>query len=639
MQVMSDRLPPHRGSCRQLQVWIWFGLASSLAVAVELPVSGPTEIGVYHHDTFAVLLDGELAVDVYAYNRGKESVRWAGEVTNKAGKLVLTGDWQLWVEEVRHGEVLSSTRLHAAESAPVHAYSVKPQGHRNWKWKVPVPELIDHPGLFRLRVRHGGKEAVGRVIRAVTDLATPATVEVTCTPEKAECFVGEPITVTLRVRNNGDDVFLFEHGGDYRGATRQLRYCFTATDAEGHNAVDPCPRQNCMGGLGGPVKLEPGKEWKSDLPLAAYLQFPRPGVYTVTAYQALGFGAPTDVAPKEARAWLGFTYAHGASFELRVREPAQDETTQLIRALFANADEYELRRRFSRLHDSRFLRPLLACLEEENDGQRVEALILGIGSILTPNATQALIGLAGSARASMRAPALEQLARRIPTAPRPGPEEPGRPTQRQDAARKSWQEDFRPTLRPHLLQALRSDQAAAAAAAADCIALFGEPGVVPLLAAAADRFGATPADVATNTNAVRSLARAAYSLSRYGPTTVSADAASSPGRLAVWINAYHVQTARHDAAWEALLLHAMHQDCPWLQHYAIRWLPKNFTRVADIPWRTLLGSPEHYVWWYAVQAAKHRARAQVAPIARELLANTTARSKRDDLRALANAAE
>ena len=104
-------------------------------------------------------------------------------------------------------------------------------------------------------------------------------------------MLGEPVVVTVQVTNRGTDSYPMSHGGDYRGSSRPLRFCFSAERADGAPAWDPEPLQSCMGGIGG-GGLHAGETWHQDVVLGAYLRFPGPGTYRVRAYHALGFGTP-----------------------------------------------------------------------------------------------------------------------------------------------------------------------------------------------------------------------------------------------------------------------------------------------------------------------------------------------------------
>jgi len=581
---------------------------------------------------------GDIEVRVYVYNRTDRPQAYKGDVSDEEGNLLLSGGWSISLEEVAEGKTVSSRDLRRATAPTAALHTLEPQGYREWKWKARVSELTDHPGSFRFRLTYGKLAATGQLFRIAKSMKTPDHIRVTYTRDKEAYFIGEPVTVTFRIENQGRDVFLFEKGGDYRGATRHLRFYFTGETKDGVRATDPKPNQMCMGGLGGVITLKPGETHEIELPLLAYLSFDVPGVYTVEGYQDLGFGEPAEDLPSQSAYGLGRGHAYGASFRIELSAPAKKEMTALIRSLLATSDKYERRRSLSLLHNPRYLEPMLEALARESDEARTEALLAGIGSILTPESTERLIELASGERTAVRAHALRQLSRRMPRKPKPGQakSERTRPWN-QHEIESAWDERFRPLLPTVLRKGLASDSAQELAVCADCAALLGDPELMPLLAEAADRIAPEIPIPTENVRAVRSLAGAAYALSEYGLEPVAAGNKSSPGRLAVWANSVLRRPECHTKQWEDLLLHMMKLDCPLVQHYAIRWLPKDFKRRAQVPWKALLSSEKHEVWWYAMHVARRVQPGGLTAIVSVVLEGTEDRGKRRELRELIKA--
>src|SRR6266436_8268964 len=95
----------------------------------------------------------------------------------------------------------------------------------------------------------------------------PIGAKVTLELDRREYFLGENVLVHFILENTGDQPFEADFGGDYRGATRHLRFKVTAADESGHLAEDPDPSEWSGGGFGGARKLNPGDKFTESLPL------------------------------------------------------------------------------------------------------------------------------------------------------------------------------------------------------------------------------------------------------------------------------------------------------------------------------------------------------------------------------------
>jgi hypothetical protein len=117
----------------------------------------------------------------------------------------------------------------------------------------------------------------------------PEGAKVTLEFDRPDYFLGENVLVHFVLQNTGDTPFEASWGGDYRGASRHLRFKVTATDEAGQPAEDPDPSGMCMGGLGGPRTLKPGEKFTTSLPLMRYCDIVKPGVYTIRATHDFGW--------------------------------------------------------------------------------------------------------------------------------------------------------------------------------------------------------------------------------------------------------------------------------------------------------------------------------------------------------------
>jgi len=609
-----------------LVTFIWTGI-----VCAE-QANPPSEIGIYQ--PLQTQMTDTMKVRIYIYNRTDRPQAYEGDVLDGKGKLILSGGWDIVLEEIKDGQTIYSRSLRTG-NVPSVLHPLEANESDHWNWQVTVSDLTDHPGNYRFRLKYKHLSHAGQLFRIVEYLKTPEFISTEYIPDKKTYFIGEPIKLKFKIRNHGTDDFIFERGGDYRGATRHLRFYFTSVNEEDVEAIDPKPNQTCMGGLGGPITLKPGKGHEIELPLSAYLCFPAPGTYTIKGYQDLGFGEPDNTIAKNDQYGPRWKYSFGDTFKLNIRMPRPNEMKQLIRTQLAIKDKYERRNGFSLIGYPLYLQSLLNALKNESNKGNIEALLAGIGSILTIESTQHLIKLTEDERTTVRIHALSHLLRRIPSKPNPALSmERQIPHWKQHEIELAWDESLRPKLAELLKKNLKSSSPEELAAAANCVALMGNPKSILLLAEAADRIAPEIPVVEKHAQVVNQLASAAYSLHDYGFESIQADKNSSPGRLAVWADSILRHREKHNEQWEDLVLHMMNLDCSLTQYHAIRWLPDDFSKRDQIPWKKLLSAQDHQVWWYAMQSAKRFRPSGLKSIATEIRNETVDRSKKQHLKEL-----
>src|SRR5262249_12514420 len=88
--------------------------------------------------------------------------------------------------------------------------------------------------------------------------------------DKKTYFVGENVLVHFCVENVGPRPFHVSLGGDYRGASRHLRFSVHAFDAEGKDCMDPDPSGYCLGGLSHSPEVKPDQKLYESIPLPRY---------------------------------------------------------------------------------------------------------------------------------------------------------------------------------------------------------------------------------------------------------------------------------------------------------------------------------------------------------------------------------
>jgi hypothetical protein len=607
-------------------IFTWTGIISAEGA------NPPSEIGIFQ--PLQTKITDTIKVQIYVYNRTEKPQAYEGDVIDENGKLILSSGWDIILEEVKNNQTISSRSLRT-RNFPSVLHHLEANKFDHWDWHVSVSDLADHPGNYRFHLKYKHLNHIGQLFRVMENFKTPEYIETAYIPDKQTYFMGEPINLKFKIRNNGTDDFLFETGGDYRGATRHLRFYFTAANEKGVEAVDPKPNQTCMGGIGGIITLKPGENHEIELPLLAYLSFPAPGTYTIKGYQDLGFGEPDSTITKTDEYGLGWKQSYGGTFKLTIRTPRPEEMKELIRTQLDIKDRYERRKGLSFLGNPIYLKSLLNALENESDERNIEALLAGVGSILTTESTRHLIKLTEDERTAVRTHALQQLFQRIP--PKPNPklsEERQIPRWKQHEIELAWNESFRSQLTEPLKKCLKSSSLEELAAAANCVALMGNPKRILLLAEAAERLAPEIPVAEENARVVNQLAGAAYSLYDYGFEPIKVNKNSSPGRLAVWADSVLRHREKHNEQWEDLVLHMMNLDCSLTQYHAIRWLPDDFGKRDQIPWKKLLSAQDHQVWWYALQSAKRLRPSGLKSIATDVLNETKDRRKQQDLKEL-----
>ena len=592
------------------------------------------EIGIYQL-TSQILITEAITLRVYIFNGTKSPQVYEGDLTDDSGNLIFTGDWEIALEEVKNGAVIASKNLGRKSEQSAIQHTIQPLKYQQWELKVPVKDLTDHPGNFRFRLRFGNITKTEQLFRIVESLKIPEYIEMTYTTDKTDYYIGEPIKVRFFIKNNDTDDFRIETGADYRGSTRPLRFYFTAENEKGQKAIDPEPVQMWMGGLGGPKTLKPGYLHEVELPLNAYLGFTLPGNYTVKGYQDIGFGEPAAELGKVEASAGAFKYSYGGSFKISIITPDSNQIAEIIKSRLKISDRYDRRHSFSLLHNPMYLNPLEEVLKNESDEGRIEAIIAGIGSILTPEATEHLIKLASDKRTEIRTYALQNLFYRMPPKQREGePNSNQYPDWRTTKIKSSWEERFRSRLPDILKKSLASDSLNEIEAAASCLSLLGEPNMMQLLANTADKIAPKIPVPAENTRIANRLANSVNILTMYGFELIKADNNSSPGRLAIWANSIPREKKYHTEQWENLLLEMMNMDCDLTQENAICLLPVDFSKINQIPWKKLLSSKNDLVIIHTVSAIRQYPPENIEAIIAEVLNQTDKVSSQMSLKQL-----
>jgi hypothetical protein len=297
----------------------------------------------------------------------------------------------------------------------------------------------------------------------------PQSAKVTLEFDRPDYFLGENVLMHFILQNTGDTPFEASWGGDYRGASRHLRFKVTATDEAGQAAEDPDPSPMCMGGLGGPKTLKPGEKFTTSLPLMRYCDIVKPGVYTIRATHDFGWKEGERKRPV-GEATITFRMPNAEQAERIVSEMAKLPD-------WPNSSWGE---RSTPYADFRCLRhpvylDILANRARDGDERAFEAL----GRIPTVKASEILIQLAGYADGDLALKAANTLNNRLPY-----PQSHYIPTQlssskgsqlsiRGRLVERAWDENLIPDVRALAAKLLASEDLPTAAAGAFMITSIG----------------------------------------------------------------------------------------------------------------------------------------------------------------------
>jgi hypothetical protein len=310
----------------------------------------------------------------------------------------------------------------------------------------------------------------------------PIGAKVTLELDRRESFLGENVLVHFILENTSDQPFEADFGGDYRGATRQLRFKVTATDESGWVAEDPDPSQTCFGGLGGARKLNPGDKFTQSLPLMRYCRILQPGRYTIQATHDFGWKESERKRPV-------------GKIAIIFRMPTPTEAEAVVAAMEklppdANNTFGERSRDyadFTSLCQPVYLKPLLQ-RAKKGDQKALE----GMCWIETQDATAALIGLATNSDSKLALKAATTLAMRLPDPALDstngfGGFPPFTKEVRRRVVKRSWDPSLAPAVRSLATNFLARSDADEIAAGAFMLEALGTPADATAIVAAIAR--------------------------------------------------------------------------------------------------------------------------------------------------------
>jgi hypothetical protein len=117
---------------------------------------------------------------------------------------------------------------------------------------------------------------------------------VTFEPDKESYRPGEAVTLTMKIKNVGDQTVSFHDGGRQRGP-RDNQFGFTAMRGGGSGkAVPDTGDPTNFGGLGSNRALKPGDVFQKKVSLDKWFQFKDADTYLITASYRLEFHEPDE---------------------------------------------------------------------------------------------------------------------------------------------------------------------------------------------------------------------------------------------------------------------------------------------------------------------------------------------------------
>ncbi len=273
----------------------------------------------------------------------------------------------------------------------------------------------------------------------------PEGAKITLEFDRSEYFLGDNVLAHFVVENTGDEPFKISQGGDYRGAGRSLRFKVTATDEAGHETEDPAPSPMCFGGLMNEPTIKPGGKFTASVPLILYREFEHPGRYTIRVSHDLGWQEQTDGRPRPV-----------AAGTVAFRLPDADQAEKIVARMEhlpadPNVSEGERAPDYADFTALRQPVYLLALLRRAGKGDA--RALEGIGHMATPEATAALIQLAGERDDEGALDAALTLNSRLPDPqfagkrPGSGPFDLSQVDNRQRLSQRSWDDKFVPQVR------------------------------------------------------------------------------------------------------------------------------------------------------------------------------------------------
>lgn len=400
----------------------------------------------------------------------------------------------------------------------------------------------------------------------------PDGAKVTLELDQPNAFLGENVLVHFVLQNTSDKPITFSYGGDYRGATRALRFHLTATDEKGNAAPDPDPDGFNFGGLGGDQTLEPGAKWIYSLALPRHALIDQPGTYTLRAWHDLGWRET-----KTRKRPVGET-----KITLAMPDEAQAETIVTSIAKLEKDPSWSFGEKrqayadFGVLRHPVYLKPLEKLLTNAQP-EHAKQVIEGIGSIQSTDATATLVKLLEEPPAIANL-AATQLIRRLPNNLYEAYLTPASRVLRDAERKRSWDDKFVAPIRKSALAMLDANERERCELGATMLACVGTADDQKPLLLALDRelMRSSPrrgdnVNLLDPPGAANVLLRSLEALAKRGvappaPTNTAAE-------LSLHLRRLLTDPKFRPAGWEKTALGATRHTVPYIRELAVRVSP------------------------------------------------------------------
>jgi hypothetical protein len=409
--------------------------------------------------------------------------------------------------------------------------------------------------------------------------------------DRHEYFLGENVLVHLVVENAGDKPFKIDVGGDYRRATRHLRFQVTATDAQGKEVPDPDPNQDSWGGLSYSPEIRPGQKHYESLQLLRYRRFERPGTYRLSVSHDFGWGTKDRRARPAALATIKFVM------------PTPAQAQQVVQKMYNLPKDHggsagKKREPFADFTTLTF--PVYLPVLQPRARQGDERVLAGIGAIATPQATAELVRLLEHSNPAFARKVLQTLDERLPD-PLLENKLPPRSVfevdfyhRRRRLVKESWRREFAPKVRRVGRRLLDEKDVQSLNCGAYVLTCLGEQEDVATLAAALGRAARLAKDQPLDKTvyprprgACQELMRAARAMTQRGLKV--SEKPKTAGELLLFVAAFHSREKFRPAGWEKAFLTALRHELPYVREMALVALPLPPPKAARALLPRLLG--------------------------------------------------
>lgn len=428
-------------------------------------------------------------------------------------------------------------------------------------------------------------------------LAVPPGARVSLHLDKERYFLGENVLVHFCVENAGTEAFGIDLGGDYRCASRHLRFSVTATDAQGKKVPDPDPSGYCLGGKGYCPTIPPGARHYESLPLLRYCRIEKPGVYKLRASHDLGWTEAGGRTIPVAEATVTFA------------TPTAEQARGIVEEMYRLSKDtimFSGRRQQAYADFTTLAHPVYLPILAPRAARGCYRALQALGEIPTPEATKVLVRLLDHQNPAFARKVVQTLNRRLPdpqlkgTLPCRNVFDNTCDERRRWLVSRCWRAEFAPAIRKvgrRLLVGTDTENLQCGAFIVECLGQEEDlPSLVKALDCAAIRAKDLPLAKHTNSQGIETrkgrevvvvapeehsyppprhdlqeLMRAARMMGLRG--VLSPAPPRSPGEMLLFAAAIGASKTFRPAGWEATYARLLRAEIPYVREAALVNLP------------------------------------------------------------------